>query len=100
MSDRKNQSLNQITSKVLAISPADPNAAHNHFLSRLSFETDPSDVYHDITNKVSGIVVLDARTPETYARGHVSRSHQPAPSDNRLFYDRISCPRQGYRDVL
>ena len=54
MSDRKNQSLNQITSKVLAISPADSNAAHNHFLSRLSFETDPSDVYHDITNKISG----------------------------------------------
>ncbi len=45
--------------------------AHNHFLSRLSFETDPSDVYHDITNKVSGIVVVDARTPEAYARGHV-----------------------------
>ena len=71
MSDRKNQSLNQITSKVLAISPADPNAAHNHFLSRLSFETDPSDVHHDITNEVVGIVVVDARTPETYARGHV-----------------------------
>ena len=71
MSDRNNQSLNEITSKVLAISPADPNAAHNYFLSRLSFETDPSDVYHDITNKVSAIVVVDARTPETYARGHV-----------------------------
>ena len=46
--------------------------AYNHFLSRLSFETDPSDVYHDITNKISGIVVVDARTtPEAYARGHV-----------------------------
>src|SRR5712664_2293617 len=71
MSDRKNQSLNQITSKVLAISPAAPNAAHNHFLSRLSFETDPSDVYHDITNEVGGMVVVDARTPESFARGHV-----------------------------
>jgi rhodanese-related sulfurtransferase len=71
MSDRNNQSLNQITPKVLAISPADPDVAYNDFLSRLSFETDPSDVYHDITNKVSGIVVVDARTPETYARGHV-----------------------------
>ena len=71
MSDRQNQSLNQITSKVLAISTVDPNAAHNHFLSRLSFETDPSAVYHDIINKISGIVVVDARTPETYARGHV-----------------------------
>jgi rhodanese-related sulfurtransferase len=71
MSDRKNESQYQNASKVLITSPADPAVAHNHFLSRLSFETDPSDVYHDITNKVSGIVVVDARTPETYARGHV-----------------------------
>jgi 3-mercaptopyruvate sulfurtransferase SseA len=71
MPDRKNDSLDQNLSKVLETSPADPNAAHNHLLSRLSFETDPSDVYHDISNKVSGIVVVDARTPETYARGHV-----------------------------
>jgi rhodanese-related sulfurtransferase len=71
MSERKNESLHQNPSKVLATSPADPEVAHKHFLSRLSFETDPSDVYHDIANKVSGIVVVDARTPETYARGHV-----------------------------
>ena len=71
MSDRNNESHYQNVSRVLANPPADPGVAHNHFLSRLSFETDPSDVYHDITNKVSGIVVIDARTPETYARGHV-----------------------------
>ena len=71
MSDRKNESLIDRVSRVLENSPADPLAANNHFRSRLAFETDPSDVYHDITNKVSGIVVVDARTPETYARGHV-----------------------------
>ncbi len=71
MSDRKNVFLYQNASKVLATSAADPDVAHNHFLSRLSFETDPSDVYHDITNRVSGIVVVDVRTPEAYARGHV-----------------------------
>jgi rhodanese-related sulfurtransferase len=71
MSERKNGSLHQNASKVLTTSPADPENAHKHFLSRLSFETDPSDVYQDIANKVSGIVVVDARTPETYARGHV-----------------------------
>ena len=71
MSDRKNESLYQNASKVLATSPADPGVAYNHFLSRLSFETDPSDVYHDTTKKISGIIVLDARTPESYARGHV-----------------------------
>jgi len=51
-----------------------PPIANNHFRNKLSLETDPSDVYHDITNKISGIVVLDARTPDTYARGHVPGS--------------------------
>jgi rhodanese-related sulfurtransferase len=72
MSDRKNEPYR--TSKVLENSPADPSAANNYFRSKLSFETDPSDVYHDITNKVPGIVVVDARTPETYAGGHVPGS--------------------------
>jgi rhodanese-related sulfurtransferase len=72
MSDWKNESYR--TSKVLDTSPADPSTANNHFRPKLSFETDPSDVYHDITNNVSGIVVLDARTPEIYARGHVPGS--------------------------
>jgi rhodanese-related sulfurtransferase len=71
MSNRKNESLTQEVSKVLENSPADPSAANNHFRSKLAFETDPSDVYHDITNKVSGIVVVDARAPDAYARGHV-----------------------------
>jgi rhodanese-related sulfurtransferase len=71
MSERKNESLNQGVSRVLANSTADPSDANNHFRSKLSFETDPSDVYHDITNKILGLVVVDARTPETYARGHV-----------------------------
>jgi rhodanese-related sulfurtransferase len=69
MLDPRKESLYQNASKILATPPAEPGAAHNHFLSRLSFETDPSDVYHDITNKISGILVVDARTPETFARG-------------------------------
>ncbi len=72
MSDRKNEPY--WTSKVLENSPADLSEANNYFRSKLSFETDPSDVYHDITYDVSGIVVVDARTPETYARGHVPGS--------------------------
>ncbi len=71
MSNLKKDLLHQDASKVLTIPAAEPNAAHDHFLSKLSFETDPSDVYHDVTNKVSGIIVVDARTPETYAEGHV-----------------------------
>jgi len=70
MSQSESQSLIH-RSRVLAHSPADPLAANNHFRSKLSFETDPSDVYQDITNKVTGILVVDARTPDAYARGHV-----------------------------
>ena len=61
----------QKSSRVLETPPADPRSAEEHFASRLMFETDPSDVYADLTNKVSGILVIDARTPEAYAKGHV-----------------------------
>jgi len=50
MSDRANESLTQPTSKVLENAPAESSIANSHFRSKLSFETDPSDVYHDITN--------------------------------------------------
>jgi rhodanese-related sulfurtransferase len=71
MPERKNESLTRGISRVLANSPADPSVANDYFRSKLSFETDASDVYQDITNKVSGIVVVDARNTETYTRGHV-----------------------------
>lgn len=51
--------------------PADPQLANSHFSSRLAFETDPSDVHADLKNGVDEILVIDARTPETFARGHV-----------------------------
>ena len=58
-------------SKVLETVPTDSKIAVEHFRSTLSFETDPSDVYSDLVNKIPGILVIDARTPETYAKGHV-----------------------------
>ena len=58
-------------SRVLETPPADAKSAENHFRSRLAFETDPSDVYTDMMSKVSDIIVIDARTPEAYSRGHV-----------------------------
>ena len=58
-------------SKVLETPASDAKTAENHFLSRLAFETDPSDVYIDLTNRVAAILVVDARTPEAYSRGHV-----------------------------
>ena len=58
-------------SKVLETVPTNSKIAVEHFRSKVSFETDPSDVYADLVNKISGILVIDARTPETYAKGHV-----------------------------
>ncbi len=58
-------------SRVLETPPADPKTANNHFASKLAFETDPSDVYADLQRGETGITVLDARTTESYAKGHV-----------------------------
>jgi rhodanese-related sulfurtransferase len=56
---------------VLAIPAADPDVAGLHFVARLAFETDCSDVFHDLERGSAGIVVVDARTPEAYAAGHI-----------------------------
>jgi rhodanese-related sulfurtransferase len=53
---------------VEAAAPAD---AHAHFARRLAFETDCSDVHHDLAQGEPGIVVLDARSADDYAAGHV-----------------------------
>ena len=53
------------------VPPAEAKVANSYFNSLLAFETDPSDVYADLKNEVDGILVIDARTPETFARGHV-----------------------------
>jgi rhodanese-related sulfurtransferase len=41
------------------------------FQAKLSLETDPSDVHADLEKGETGFVVLDARSPEAYALGHV-----------------------------
>jgi rhodanese-related sulfurtransferase len=58
-------------SRVLETPVADPKAAENHFVSRLAYETDASDVRTDLVNNVSRILVVDARIPEAYAKGHI-----------------------------
>ena len=61
-------------SRILENVPTDPKAAAEYFQSKLGYETDASDVYTDLTNGIGGIIVVDARTPEAYARGHVPGS--------------------------
>src|SRR6266567_7685143 len=71
LASRPKIQLESEPSRVLETPVADSKSGHAHFLSRLSFETDPSDVYTGLKNKSSTIIVIDARTPEAFARGHV-----------------------------
>jgi rhodanese-related sulfurtransferase len=59
-------------SMVLEVPPADPETARRHYAAKLTVETDPSDVYHDLEAGVPGLVVADVRPPEAYAEGHVA----------------------------
>jgi len=56
---------------VLEHPAADPDAARRHFLARLSVETDPADVRIDLDRRHPGIVVVDTRSAEAYARCHI-----------------------------
>jgi rhodanese-related sulfurtransferase len=58
-------------SRVTETPPAAPKVAEIHFRSKFAYEADPGDVYTDLRNNAAGIVVIDARTQEAYARGHV-----------------------------
>jgi rhodanese-related sulfurtransferase len=50
---------------------AGPAEAEAHFRAKLAFETDPSDVQSDLAGGVAGFVLVDARSAEAYARGHI-----------------------------
>ena len=50
---------------------AEPPDAARHFAAKLAFETDPADVAADQAAGRSGFVVVDARSAEAYAAGHV-----------------------------
>jgi len=58
-------------SHVLEYPALPPSEAAAHFREALALETDPADVHADLEGGAADFVVLDARTPETFARGHV-----------------------------
>ncbi|MDH6465266.1 rhodanese-related sulfurtransferase [Micromonospora sp. A200] len=58
-------------SNTLSVPPADPAVAVAHFLDRLTFETDVSDVHADLTARVPGLVVVDSRGPDAWRQGHL-----------------------------
>jgi rhodanese-related sulfurtransferase len=57
--------------RVLETPAAEPAQARAHFESKLSFETDPSDVKFDMDNAPGSFAVVDCRSPESFAKGHV-----------------------------
>ena len=58
-------------SLVLEYPTADPKIARAHFAARLAVETDCWDVHADLSKKEPGILVIDTRSPESYAQGHI-----------------------------
>jgi rhodanese-related sulfurtransferase len=58
-------------SPVTAIPAADPAAALAHFDSLLAFETDCWDVHAALAAGQPDFVLLDVRSPESFAAGHV-----------------------------
>ncbi len=57
--------------RLLETPAAEPSVARAHFESKLAFETDPSDVRFDQQNSPGSCVVVDTRSPESFANGHV-----------------------------
>jgi rhodanese-related sulfurtransferase len=59
------------TQIVTGVAAAEPAVAAAHFRSRLQFETDCDDVALALTEAEPGFVVLDSRSPQAFAAGHV-----------------------------
>lgn len=82
-------------SKVLEYPALAPAAAAAHFREALARATDPADVHAGLESGEADFVVLDARTPEAFARGHVPGAinlpHRriDAQSTARLSRDRL-----------
>ncbi|MGH9032561.1 MAG: rhodanese-like domain-containing protein [Acidimicrobiia bacterium] len=61
----------EIRPRVTAAPPAAPTLAARHFQWRLELETDPSDVYADLDAGVADFVLVDTRSRDAFAAGHI-----------------------------
>ena len=50
---------------------AEPAEAAAFFADKLRFETDAADVFEDLRSGVEKLIIVDARTAESYEKGHV-----------------------------
>ena len=64
----------QIKSKSIVLnSPAtESEKATLFFSNKLSYETDPADIYADMKNNVNDFTIIDVRTPEDFAERHIA----------------------------
>ncbi len=60
--------------EVTAIPAASPEDARAHFERLLAFETDCWDVHATLARTEPGFVLLDVRSPQAFAAGHVARA--------------------------
>ncbi|HND49558.1 MAG TPA: rhodanese-like domain-containing protein, partial [Anaerolineales bacterium] len=56
--------------RVTATPAADPPIANAFFSAKLTYETDPSDVYADMKNELADFVLIDVRSAADYAKSH------------------------------
>jgi rhodanese-related sulfurtransferase len=83
-----------LASRVLRFPAAEPAAAQAHFEGRLAYETDCSDVHYELAmhGDDPGFVVLDARSAEDFAAGHVpgatSMPHSTITDETAAFLPR------------
>lgn len=61
----------RLPSAVTEVPAAPAEVALAHFSALLSLETDCWDVHHATTTRTPDFVLLDVRSPELYAAGHV-----------------------------
>lgn len=62
------------TRPVTTIPAASPHSAQAHFEALLTFETDCWDVHAELGNPGRAFVLLDVRSPESFADGHLPES--------------------------
>lgn len=59
------------TNPVSAVPAAPSSVAQGHFEALLAFETDCWDVHEALPSVAPGFVLLDVRSPESFAAGHL-----------------------------
>ena len=65
---------------------------NDYFHKQLEMTTDPSDVHADFENGVDGFILIDARSPESFAREHVPGAinlpHRTISAETTASFDR------------